>query len=378
MKKIFFASAICLCLFEALKAYFLLPFPGSQQWDTVNFAYFMHSFRWVFRLPLGGILLYSFFKVSFDKKWIPRVSMLLVAYVIYFFNFDATADHMFLQPENLIMADTSENEVKMKRIVIGLELNGEARAYPVQYMGYHHQVQDTIGGVPVIVTYCTVCRSGRVFKALVKGRHETFRLVGMDHFNAMFEDKTTGSWWRQENGEAVTGKMKGELLPELLCTQTSLRTWLGLHPGSLIMQPDPDSDDQYEHMKRYESGRGRSKLTRSSRKSWKDKSWVVGVEVGKHSKAFDWNRLKKEKLIDDKVGKVPVLIVLLSDNKSFFAFRRPADSTRFELIDDLLHHGKEIYDLNGKGVNISSSLKPLPAYQEFWHSWKTFHPETER
>ncbi len=52
----------------------------------------------------------------------------------------------------------------------------------------------------------------------------------MDHFNAMFEDETTKSWWRQVNGEAITGKLKGQQLPEVFSTQTSLAKWLQLNP----------------------------------------------------------------------------------------------------------------------------------------------------
>ena len=83
----------------------------------------------------------------------------------------------------------------MARLVVGVEIDGDARAYPVQFIGYHHQVRDTVHGAPVIVSFCTVCRTGRVFRPVVDGHPESFRLVGMDHFNAMFEDSTTGSWW---------------------------------------------------------------------------------------------------------------------------------------------------------------------------------------
>jgi hypothetical protein len=65
-----------------------------------------------------------------------------------------------------------------------------------------------------MITYCTVCRTGRVFEPVVNGKFEKFRLVGMDHFNAMFEDVTTKSWWRQVTGEAITGKLKGQQLPK--------------------------------------------------------------------------------------------------------------------------------------------------------------------
>ena len=115
-----------------------------------------------------------------------------------------------------------------------MELNGDARAYPVQFIGYHHQVRDTVGGTPVLVSFCTVCRTGRVFSPLVDRHEETFRLVGMDHFNAMFEDRTTGTWWRQANGEAIAGPKKGAKLAEIPTEQVTLGTWLALHPGEVF------------------------------------------------------------------------------------------------------------------------------------------------
>ena len=103
------------------------------------------------------------------------------------------------------MANWGNNTVVIDRLVLGVQINGQARAYPIQYIAYHHQVTDTVGGKPIMVTYCSVCRSGRVFEPRISGKQDAFRLVGMDHFNAMFEDKTTGTWWRQVNGEAVAG-----------------------------------------------------------------------------------------------------------------------------------------------------------------------------
>ena len=114
----------------------------------------------------------------------------------------------------LSMRPAAENRVPLDRLVVGIEVKGEARAYPLMFIGYHHQVPDVAGGEPVLVTYCTVCRTGRVWSPMVNGKNEEFRLVGMDHFNAMFEDATTGSWWRQVNGEAITGKLKGTMLRE--------------------------------------------------------------------------------------------------------------------------------------------------------------------
>ena len=76
---------------------------------------------------------------------------------------------------------------------------------------------------------------------VVKGHHEKFRLVGMDHYNAMFEDATTESWWRQATGEAVAGPLKGEVLPEWKSMQLTVRKLFELYPDALVMQADEAS-----------------------------------------------------------------------------------------------------------------------------------------
>jgi hypothetical protein len=262
--------------------------------------------------------------------------------------------------------------------VIGIVNNGEARAYPIRFLGYHHQVQDNIGGKVVIVTYCTVCRTGRVYQPLVNGKNEQFRLVGMDHFNAMFEDESTKSWWRQATGEAISGKLKGQQLPEFLSSQTSLGEWLRLNPQSLVMQADPAFANEYDSTTKFETGKSKSKLTGTDSLSWKDKSWVVGVKLGGETKAYDWNRLKAERMIQDKLGETPIMLVLASDNKSFFAFMRPTEASMFVLKDDILLLNNHHYQINGKGIDTAFSLKQIPASQEFWHSWATFNPATKK
>jgi hypothetical protein len=202
----------------------------------------------------------------------------------------------------------------------------------------------------------------------------------MDHFNAMFEDETTQSWWRQATGEAVAGSLKGAQLPEWPTTQTSLRTWLKLHPDSRIMQADSLFADEYKGMAGYDIGLKRGKLTGTDTLSWKEKSWVVGIVVDEQSaKAYDWNRLKQERIIHDTVGKQPVLIALAKDNKSFFAFLRPDASAVFSLKNDSLHLGEKTWNLLGTTTDpADGNLRRINAYQEFWHSWRTFHPHTTK
>lgn len=372
----FWFGLIGLLLFEIANVYFIMPMPGSQQMNSIDLAYFLYKWRWIFRGLFAAMIIVGLLRSQWKRKWLLFFPIAIVAAVVYMTNFVMAADHMFYQPKKVLMVNAKANKIDSNRLVIGVTNNGEAKAYPIQFLGYHHQVQDIVGGKPMIITYCTVCRTGRVYEPLVNGRPEKFRLVGMDHFNAMFEDETTKSWWRQVSGEAITGKLKGQQLPEVFSTQTSLTDWLQLNPNSLIMQADPNFIKSYDSSFKFESGASKSKLTGTDSLSWNDKSWVIGVKTGKDTKAYDWNQLKKEKIIQDKIGTTPVLIVLSKNDKSFFAFQRPNENSIFNLRDDTLLFDNHKYRIDGKGIDTIFSLKPLPAFQEFWHSWRTFNPGT--
>ena len=380
MKKLFYLGIIGFALFEIANVYFIMTMPGgSQEVNSIDLAYALYSWRWFIR---GFFVLLIFFgarSVFVNKKWIPAAAMILLAGIIYATNFYMAADTMFYQPETLTVENASDNRVDPDRLILGITYQGEAKAYPIQYLGYHHQVRDRIGGKPIMVTYCTVCRTGRVWEPIVNGKIEEFRLVGMDHYNAMFEDKTTKSWWRQATGQAITGRLKGQELPEFPSMQTTLSKWFELHPNSLVMQADPHFQIKYDSMQTYEKGRLTGRLTRRDTASWQDKSWVVGVEIGDVSRAYDWNLLQKEHVICDMIEGTPIAIILSQDSSSFVVLERINPLQQIVLAHDTIRSQDNTYDFDGRSLTESGNdLKRIEAYQEYWHSWKTFHPLTER
>lgn len=378
---------LILFISEILKVYFIMPFPGSQQSDTVDLAYFLHQNIWYFRILGILILVYPLWKnfkigSKLTKIVLGGLTFLWLG-VVYLFNFQLTADHIFYQPKTKVLVSNQNNKIAKDKLVLGVVHNGQAKAYPIQLIGYHHQVIDTVGGTPMMITYCTVCRTGRVYLPFVNGKFEQFRLVGMDHFNAMFEDQTTGSWWQQATGESITGKLKGKTLRSFPSEQVSLASWLRQYPNSLIMQADSLFKEEYSGLKNYDSGKGKSKLTTRDSLSWKPKSWIVGITLGKTAKAYDWNTLIQKHIIYDAVEKHHIIIVLEKDGKSFHAFKseEPFGNLNLILKDNQLIDSQSdaVWDMDGKciaGKYQGSSLPKIQAYQEFWHSWKTFQPNT--
>jgi Protein of unknown function (DUF3179) len=390
MKSLLFTVGILwLLLTEILRVYFIMPFPGSQQSDTIAAAYFIQANLGLLRLV--GILLISWPLWTTLKSGTKVAKLvaggLLLVYmgVFYLFNFKFLADKMFLQPSVKLMSDVAGNKMGGKQLVVGVFINGEAKAYPIEIIGYHHQVRDTVGGQPVMVTYCTVCRTGRVYSPTVEGQLDKFRLVGMDHFNAMFEDSRSRSWWRQVNGEAIAGEKKGQRLAEIPSQQMRLESWIRQYPQTKILQPDPIFQSKYDGMVDYDEGKEKGGLTGTDTLAWNRKSWVVGIVAGKESKAYDWVSLKKEHVINDVVDNIQLSVVLESDTASFHVWNRAiGKDTLFLVFDSQLgtwldRKSNSIWDAAGvclEGSHKGEVLQSIQSYQEFWHSWQTFHPQT--
>ncbi|MEO5944625.1 MAG: DUF3179 domain-containing (seleno)protein [Ferruginibacter sp.] len=380
---------------EILRVYFIMPFPGSQMSNTIQVAYFLNNYIWWFRL-LGLILiipplLYIFRNSRWWRKILLLLFVLLYAGIFYLVNFKFLADKMFYQPKNKILATVTTNKIDSNKLVIGVQINGEAKAYPIEIIGYHHQVQDTVGGSPVMVSYCTVCRTGRVFSPFVNGKFEKFRLVGMDHFNAMFEDATTKSWWRQATGVAIAGLLKGTALKEIESTQMSLSAWIRKYPNTTILQPDVFFAKQYKSLEGFDNGTINSGLEKRDSASWKFKSWILGVQKDGYSRAYDWNELVKQRVINDTFSGGAIILVLEKDNRSFHVWSSDVkieklSSPLFFIADEASQTLKDTttnstWNMNGEsieGILKGSKLATIQAYQEFWHSWQSFHPGTTK
>ena len=384
-------SLACLAIlaFEALRVYWIMPFPGSQEGETLPWAYGLHRARWPVRVVLWGALIVSGYRLWAGGRLRGRIlaglGLIACGLVTWQANGPMSADAMFLEPSTIAFARRADTALPADALVLGVVRGGQPRAYPIRIIGYHHQVRDVLGGEPVMVTYCTVCRSGRVFIPVVQGAPDEFRLVGMDGFNAMFEDSRTRSWWRQATGEAVAGPLKGTRLEEVPSEQASWGTWLVAHPDSDVLEPDPAFADRYERLPAFEQGTNESALTGRDDTSWAEKSWIVGVLAGDGARAFDWNELVESRAIADRVGEVPVALLLAADGVTFRAFdaRWPGGIASLEPTDDPRRFvdaatGTTFSDAGVAldGEHAGARLQALPAYQEFWHSWRTFHPGT--
>ena len=384
-----YLSFILLIVFECLRVYLIMPMPGSQTFNSIDLAYFLGANKNSIRIVLYLIILIPFINIIkgnsiWEKVGLGILSLVYIG-IFYAFTFVMEADKMFLQPTHTYFYKIAENKIPIDKLVIGVAENGLQKAYPIQFIGYHHQVRDSIGQTPIMVTYCTVCRTGRVFSPIVNGKLEDFRLVGMDHFNALFEDATTKSWWRQANGECIAGPLKGYKLKEIKSEQLSLQAWFRKHPNAEVLQPDEKFAATFEKMDSYDKGKSKSNLTKRDTASWQFKSWVLGINMGEMAKTYDWNYLEKNKIIQDSLPSLPLLILLENDSASFHAYNRTVNnmSLQFQKMNDSIvdTYTQSLWNMDGiciDGKLKGLSLTPIASYQEYLHSWEYFHPKSIR
>ncbi len=124
--------------------------------------------------------------------------------------------------------------------VFGVEINGDARAYPLRIMDWHEMFNDVIGGVPVALAYCTLCGSGILYETDVEGQPEPF-VFGSSGFlyrsNKLMYDQITHSLWNQFSGRPVVGPLTGSGI-ELKVRPVAITTWqdwVKRHPDTRVL-----------------------------------------------------------------------------------------------------------------------------------------------
>lgn len=123
--------------------------------------------------------------------------------------------------------------------VIALAINGAARAYPLAILTWHEITNDTLGGVPVAVTFCPLCNSAVAFDRRLNGETLDFGVSGnLRHSDLVMWDRQTESWWQQLTGEGIVGRYAGYRLTMLPAPLVSWRDFKAAYPDGDALSRD--------------------------------------------------------------------------------------------------------------------------------------------
>ncbi|MCF6443469.1 DUF3179 domain-containing protein [Nereida sp. MMG025] len=147
-------------------------------------------------------------------------------------------------PQFIVVRD--EDQIGEREPVIAVEIgDARPRAYPIRYLTWHEIVNDTVGGVPVAVTFCPLCNSGITFDRRVRGQVLSFGVSGkLRNSDMIMYDRETQSWWQQALGQSIVGEMTGAQLTQLPTWMESWAEFKARNPDGLVMA-QPAFNRQY-------------------------------------------------------------------------------------------------------------------------------------
>ncbi|MBE9535607.1 MAG: DUF3179 domain-containing protein [Proteobacteria bacterium] len=235
--------------------------------------------------------------------------------------------------------------------ILGLVIDGVARAYPVKILNWHEIVNDQINDTPFIVTYCPLCASGAAYSPMVKGQKFHFAVSGLLYnSNMLLFDRETESLWSQVMGKAITGQYRGTSLKLLPLTHTSWKSWRAKYPETQVLSVETGFERDYDkniYADYQKSDRIMFAVTNKPPEAYRNKEQVIGLQVGKLFKAYPFSELSKngKETFNDEL-----------DGKSFTVHWDEA--SRIAYITD-------------------TDENVMPVITSYLFAWFTFHPTTE-
>jgi len=284
--------------------------------------------------------------------------------------------------------------------VVALEVNGDARAYPLQILVWHEIVNDTVGGRPVAVTYCPLCNAALVFERVVDGTTLDFGTSGMLYrSDLVMYDRQTHSLWAQMEGRAIVGARAGTRLRLVPAATLAYGEWKAAHPTGRVLSRDTGHRRPYganPYAGYDEPGLRPFLFSGQPDPRRPPKERVVGVTVGAESRAYPWTLLEQRGVLHDRLGGEPLVIFYRPGTLSALdageiarsravgataVYRPVVDGTTlaFEPAGDGFRDRETGSRWNLLGQAVAGPLKgkrlqAIPHVDAFWFAWAAFYP----
>ena len=317
-----------------------------------------------------------------------------------------------------LMDDEADEQMSRDDRVIGLEVDGDAIAYPLSAMGLREVANEEFGDLPISVTWSPISYAARVYVS--KGPDgKAFTLAPTDQMvlNSPLLEAENGSMYLQFTGEAIMGPDAGHQLARIPCVNTTWGAWLEAWPHTEMLSPEETPDvDIFESY--YASTRAGLFSQPARDKRLPDKDIVLGVsEVSDPNRVvtFSAHKMQQEPLLNTRVGDTPMLVLNERSSASYLAFERVVNgreltfvgesknsfrpnrvvekSQRDEVGDDAVPHsdyapwmlrdeetGSLWHAVKGECVDgelAGVRLRMLDGRLAFWFAWSKFHGDVE-
>lgn len=293
--------------------------------------------------------------------------------------------------------------LKDREPVVFVQVGDEVRAYPIQILIWHEIVNDTLGGEPLIVSFCPLCNTAIAFKRTFNGQVLDFGTTGrLRYSNLIMYDRQTETWWQQATGDAIAGEYTGAQLEFYPASMISWADFKALHPNGKVLSRDTGHPRDYGRNPYFGyddinqtpflyNGETPDQLPPMAR--------VLTVDLKNEAVAYPYDILSRANIINDTVGGEAVVIFwtkgtasALDTNKipegrdvgAAVAYSRVLDGQTLtfkysgeKIFDEQTNSEWNIFGQAISGELNGKQLKQIVSINHFWFSWAAFRPETK-
>ena len=221
----------------------------------------------------------------------------------------------------------------------------------------------------------------------VAGRRLTFHLAGINNQNFLMRDEETGSYWQQISGRAISGPLQGRQLTLVLSDELTFAAWRAEEPAGTVLENVPQYASDYETKDWDVRMKREPVVIQFPEHGMQARDLILGIRTGGASRAFLYDAVVRAKVVKDRVGAEPVLLVVGPDGVSVRAFR-----DRIAGVDGM----PDFYRISGKAIMLDSPtgsewsfqgcavsgkskgqcLERVPMLKDYWFDWRNYNPQT--
>jgi hypothetical protein len=294
-----------------------------------------------------------------------------------------------LRQPKTITADSATSWLRDNHVVFGVDINGEARAYPKRILAWHEMAIDRLGGVDLTIVYCTLCGTVIPYESTVAGRQLRFGTSGLLYrSNKLMFDEETASLWSALEGVPVVGALAGSgiRLPFHAVVTTTWGEWRREHPSTTVLSLDTGFTRDYSEGAAYRDYFSSDRLMFEvpvTDTRLKNKAEVVVMRPG----VLGANSTPLA-IAADKLRRTPVF-PFEHDGQRLVAITSKAGANRIYLRRTHEFRSREsdgtVADSAGgrwrvtSGALVSTAGEALPAvptHRVFWFGWIAQHPSS--
>jgi hypothetical protein len=213
----------------------------------------------------------------------------------------------------------------------------------------------------------------------------TFHLAGINNQNFLMRDDQTGTFWQQISGRAISGPLAGAQLEPVHSDELTFALWHSEAPEGTVLKAVPKYADDYE-TKDWDVRMAKVRTVLDFPNSGlKPRDLILGIEAFGASRAYPVARIVEAKLIEDRLGTEPIVLLVGSDKKSIRAFQARLPGQ--QIAPEYYMTGENFMDSETgsewnfagcavSGRRVGTCLTPVYALKDYWFDWKNYHPTT--